>query len=194
MKKEVTMNPRGRIVFFVNLMLIFSFASVSDAAYFVFHKLGNIRSGPGTKYRVIGQLSKETIAEVPATFHDFDASWIPIDSRTKYDHKSKTEKVVYTKWVHKSIGAVVKGGLDDVEKHLAIINSGWPKATRDSILRGEGKKGMTTHMVYYAWGRPDEVKEATGDDGPGEQWVYKRIGSATKYLFFKDSVLTAIQE
>ena len=188
------MNLRGRIVFFVNLMLIFSLPQVSDAAYFVFHKLGNIRSGPGIKYRVIGQLSKETIAEIPASFHDFDASWIPIDARIKYDQKGKTEKVVYTKWVHRSIGGVVRGNIDDVEKHLGIINSGWPKATQDSILKGEVQTGMTTHMVYYAWGRPDEVKEINGDGGPGEQWVYKRSGSETKYLIFKDGVLTAIQE
>ena len=188
------MNSTGRIVFFVNLMLIFSMAQVSDAAYFVFHKLGNIRSGPGTKYRVVGQLSKETIAEIPAAFHDFEASWIPIDSKTKYDQKSNTEKVVYTKWVHRSIGAVVKGGLDDVEKHLAIISSGWPKATQDSILNGEIKTGMTTHMVFYAWGRPDEVNETTGTDGPREQWVYRKSGSMTRYLYFKDGVLTAIEE
>jgi len=188
------MNPRRRIVIFMIVMLVFCFVPVSDAAYFVFHKLGNIRSGPGTKYRVIGQLSKETIAEIPATFHDLDASWIPIDAKTEYDQKSKTEKVVYTKWVYRSIGGVVKGNIDDVEKHLAIINSGWPKATQDSILKGEVKTGMTTHMVYYAWGRPDEVKETTGDDGPGEQWVYKRSDSETKYLIFKDGVLMAIQE
>ena len=188
------MNMRARIVFFVNLVLILSMAPVSDAAYFVFYKLGNIRSGPGTKYRVIGQLSKETIAEIPATFHDFDASWIPIDARSKYDEKSQEEQIVYTKWVHKSIGAVVKGGIDDVEKHLAIINSGWSKATQDSILRGEVKKGMTTHMVYYALGRPDEVNETTGVEGLREQWVYARSGTKTRYLEFKDGVLTGIQE
>ena len=188
------MNFKRRLVIFVIVMLVFCLVPVSDAAYFVFHKLGNIRSGPGTKYRVIGQLSKETIAEIPATFHDFDASWIPIDAKTEYDQKSKSEKIVYTKWVHRSIGGVVKGNIDDVEKHLAIINSGWPKATQDSILKGEVQTGMTTHMVYYAWGRPDEVKETTGDDGPGEQWFYKRSGSETKYLLFKDGVLTAIQE
>ena len=188
------MNPKRRIVIFMIVMLVFCFVPMSEAAYFVFHKQGNIRSGPGTKYRVIGQLSKETIAEIPATFHDFDASWIPIDEKTEYDRKSKTEKIVYTKWVHSSIGGVVRGNIDDVEKHLAIINSGWPKATQDSILKGEVKTGMTTHMVYYAWGRPDQVKETTEDDGPGEQWVYKRSDSETKYLFFKDGVLKAMQE
>ena len=188
------MNPRRRIVIPLIGMLVFCLVSMSDAAYFVFHKLGNIRSGPGTKYRVIGQLSKETIAEIPETFHNFDASWIPIDAKTEYDQKSKTEKTVYTKWVHRSIGGVIKGNIDDVEKHLAIINSGWPKATQDSILKGEVEIGMTTHMVYYALGRPDEVNETTEDDGQGEQWVYKRSGSKTKYLYFKDGVLTAIQE
>ena len=188
------MNPRRRIVIPMIVTLVFCLAPVSDAAYFVFHKLGNIRSGPGTKYRVIGQLSKETIAEIPATFHDFDASWIPIDAKTEYDKKSKTEKIVYTKWVHRSIGGVVQGNIDDVEKHLAILNSGWPKATQDLILKGEVKTGMTTHMVYYAWGRPDEVKETTVEDVPGEQWVYKRSGYKIKYLHFKDGILAAIKE
>lgn len=184
------MNYRGRIVISVVVALVFCLTPVSQAAHFVFQKLGNIRSGPGTKYRVVGQLSKETIAEIPATFHDYDAKWIPIDAKTEYDQKSKAEKVVYTRWVHSSLGVVIPGDLNEVDKYFAIKESGWQKDMQDLVLAGKVVRGMNTHMVFYAWGRPDEVKETTGADGSEEQWVYKRSGSETRHLFFKDGVLT----
>ena len=62
------MVPKRQLIVLVCVVLILGMARVSSAAYFVFNKKGNIRSGPGTKYRVIGQLANETIAEIPDTF------------------------------------------------------------------------------------------------------------------------------
>jgi hypothetical protein len=69
---------------------ILSHISLCNAAYFVFHKAGNIRSIPSPKYRVIGQVSNETIVQIPDTFDDYDATWIPIDAKIEYDEKAKT--------------------------------------------------------------------------------------------------------
>ncbi len=184
---------KGRLIVLMNVILIFSVISVCNAAYFVFTKKGNIRSGPGTKYRVIGQLAKETISEIPDTFTNYDATWIAIDAKTKYNKITKTEKVVYTKWVHRSLGVVIKGDIDDVEKYLAIKESGWPKKMQDLVLAGKVEIGMTTHMVYYAWGRPDAVNESPTSDDTKEEWIYKRPGTEVRYLYFEDGLLTEIK-
>ena len=184
------MRARKSVIVFGCIMVLLCIVPVSKAAYFVFNKKGNIRSGPGTQYRVIGQLAKETIAEIPDTFTDYDGKWIAIDSKTKYDKKTNANKVVYTKWVHRSLGVVIKGDIDEVDKYFAIKESGWPKEMQDLVLAGKVVVGMNTHMVFYAWGRPDQVKEASGAEGTTEMWVYEKEGSTKKHLHFSDGILT----
>jgi hypothetical protein len=187
------MRELEKLSILVTLALVLNMTSVAHGAYFVFEKLGNIRSGPGTKYRVIGQLSKETVVEIPSSFSDFDAAWIPIDARIERNQATKSEKVVYTKWTHRSLGAVVRGDLDDVDKYLAIRSSGWKTEIQELVLKGRLKPGMTTHMVFYAWGRPDEIIETSTPDGASEQWVYKKSTGQTRYLYFKDGLLIRTQ-
>jgi hypothetical protein len=193
-EKVSEMTEQRKLIAFVTVILILYLTSVCNAAYFVFHKAGNIRSGPSTKYRVIGQVSNETIVQIPNTFDDYDATWIPIDAKIEYDKKAKTEEVFYTKWVHTSLGAVVKGEIQDVEKYLAMKSFGWSNEIQELILKGELKTGMTTHMVFYAWGRPNAINETTTPDGVREQWVYEQPGSKTQYLYFENGLLTAIQK
>lgn len=188
------MREQVKLIAFVTVISILCLTSVCNAAYFVFHKAGNIRSGPSTKYRVIGQVSNETIVQIPDTFDDYDATWIPIDAKIEYDEKAKTEEVFYTKWVHKTLGVVVKGEIQDVEKYLAIKSFEWPNEIQELILKGELKTGMTTHMVFYAWGRPDAINESASPDGVREQWLYKQPRSKTRYLYFQNGLLTAIQK
>jgi hypothetical protein len=174
-------------------MLLLGMIAETQAAYFVFKKKGNIRSGPGTNYRVIGQLAKETIAEIPDTFTDYEAKWIAIDAKTKIDSKTKSEKVVYTKWVHRSLGVVIQGDLDDVDNYFAIRESGWPEDIQELILAGKIEIGMSTHMVYYAWGKPDAVNESLDLDDQKEEWIYKRIGGKTRHLYFEDDILKTLK-
>jgi hypothetical protein len=181
------MVPKRKLTVLVCVVLILGVVRVSGAAYFVFNKKGNIRSGPGTKYRVIGQLANETIAEIPDTFTDYEAKWIAIDAKTGSDKQTKAEKVVYTKWVHRSLGVVIKGDINEVDKYFAIKESGWSKETQELVLAGKVKVGMTTHMVFYALGKPDEVTES----GSGKQkWVYQKPGTQPHHLYFEDGVLT----
>jgi hypothetical protein len=181
------MVPRRQLLILVCVVLILGVVRVSAAAYFVFSKKGNIRSGPGTKYRVIGQLAKETIAEIPDTFTDYEAKWIAIDAKTGSDKQAKAVKVIYTKWVHRSLGVVIEGDINEVDKYFAIKESGWPKEMQDLILAGKVEVGMTTHMVFYALGRPDEVTES---GTAKQQWVYKKSGTQPLHLYFEDGVLT----
>jgi len=187
------MRGRKHIIVLACIMLLFGIVAETEAAYFVFSKKGNIRSGPGTKYRVIGQLAKETIAEIPDTFTDYEAKWIAIDAKTKIDNKTKSEKVVYTKWAHRSLGVVIRGDINDVDNYFAIKESGWPEDMQELILAGKVEIGMTTHMVFYAWGRPDAVNESLNLDDQKQEWIYKRIGGKTRHLYFEDDILKTLK-
>ena len=181
------MLSKRQLIILVCGVLILGLVQIAGAAYFVFTKKGNIRSGPGTKYRVIGQLAKETIAEIPDTFTDYEAKWIAIDAKVGYDKQTKAEKVVYTKWVHRSLGVVIKGDINEVDKYFAIKESGWSKEMQELVLAGKVKLGMSTHMVFYALGKPDEVTESGSDK---QQWVYRKPGTQALHLSFENDVLT----
>jgi len=187
------MKVRNHIIVYACIMLLLGISAETEAAYFVFRKKGNIRSGPGTKYRVIGQLAKETIAEIPDSFTDYEAKWIAIDAKTKLDKITKGEKVVYTKWVHRSLGVVIQGDLDEVDKYFAIKESGWPEDMQELILEGKVVIGMNTHMVFYALGRPDAVNESLNLEDEKQEWVYKRPDGETQHLYFEDGVLKEIK-
>ena len=188
------MNGRNLTIVFACIMPLLFLGGKTEAAYFVFTKKGNIRSGPGTKYRVIGQLAKETIAEIPETFTDYEARWIAIDAKTELNKKTKVEKVVFTKWAHSSLGVVIQGDLDQVDKYFAIKESGWPKEMQDLILAGKVVVGMNPHMVFYAWGRPDTVNESLNPDDQKQEWIYKRPGGKTLHLYFEDGLLTGMKD
>ena len=187
------MTQKWLLMIFVSILLMIPIAPSSNAAYFVFNKKGNIRSGPGTKNRVIGQLAKETIAEIPDTFNDYEAKWIAIDAKTELDKKTKAEKVVFTKWVHRSLGVVIQGDLNEVDKYFAVKESGWPKEMQDLVLAGKVDIGMTTHMVFYAWGRPDQVRETNESDETSEMWIYEKRGPKRQYLHFRDGILATVK-
>ena len=185
---------RKYMIVLAGIMLLLGIVAETQASYFVFTKKGNVRSGPGTTYRVIGQLAKETIAEIPQGFTDYQAKWIAIDAKTVFDNKTKAEKVVFTKWVYRSLGVVIQGDLDEVDKYFAVKESGWPKEMQDLILAGKVVVGMNTHMVYYAWGRPDAVNESLNMDDKKEEWTYQRPDGKTLHLYFEDGLLTNIKD
>lgn len=60
--------------------------------------------------------------------------------------------------------------------------------------KGEPIIGMTaTQAEKTTWGYPDKVNATTSINGKSEQWVYRR-GAASKYLYFKNGILTTIQD
>lgn len=187
------MIARTQMIVLACIMLLLGIVAETQASYFVFTKKGNVRSGPGTKYRVIGQLAKETIAEIPDTFTDYEAKWIAIDAKTVVDNKTKAKKVVYTKWVYRSLGVVIQGDLDEVDKYFAVKESGWPREMQDLVLAGKVVVGMNTHMVYYAWGKPEAVNDSLNSDAQKQEWIYKRSDGKTRHLYFNDDILKTIK-
>ena len=183
------MKARSQTIVLAGIIALFFLCAKTEGAYFVFTKKGNVRSGPGTKYRVIGQLAQETIAEIPHSFAEYEAKGIAIDAKAELDKNTRTEKVVFTKWVHRSLGVVIRGDLDEVDKYFAIKDSGWPQEMQDLVLAGKVVAGMNTHMVFYAWGRPNAVNEALNLDDKKQEWIYNRPGGKTLHLYFQDDIL-----
>ena len=58
------------------------------------------------------------------------------------------------------------------------------------ILQGKVEIGFTKKMCREAWGEPKSTNTTTTAGNVHEQWVY----SASRYLYFDNGVLTAIQE
>ena len=64
----------------------------------------------------------------------------------------------------------------------------------ERAARKEPKIGMTKTEAYKSsWGYPDKENVTTSVNGTSEQWVYRR-GSNSKYLYFKNDILTTIQD
>jgi hypothetical protein len=57
-------------------------------------------------------------------------------------------------------------------------------------LQGSVKIGWNKELCREAWGEPNSINRTTTTYGVHEQWVY----STSRYLYFDDGVLTAIQE
>lgn len=69
-----------------------------------------------------------------------------------------------------------------------------PSAKPDPPQKEEPKIGMSADEVRSStWGSPSEINKTTTQYGVSEQWVY-RTYSKTKYIYFDDGVVTAIQE
>jgi hypothetical protein len=60
--------------------------------------------------------------------------------------------------------------------------------TWKKILEGTVQIGMTKEMCKLSWGNPKSVNETITAGKTSEQWVYEK-----NYLYFENSVLTAIQ-
>lgn len=61
------------------------------------------------------------------------------------------------------------------------------------IVNGNIKLGYTTTMCLEAWGTPIDKNISKGVWGTHEQWIYKKKGKS-KYLYFENNILTAIDE
>lgn len=57
------------------------------------------------------------------------------------------------------------------------------------IQNGKVVTGMTKKECELSWGKPDDINKTTIGNTISEQWVY----SSTRYLYFKNGLLTAIQ-
>ena len=67
---------------------------------------------------------------------------------------------------------------------------------RERSSRKEPRIGMSADAALKSnWGHPDDVNKTVNAYGVSEQWVYRGLGySKGRYLYFKNGILTSIQD
>ena len=67
---------------------------------------------------------------------------------------------------------------------------------REMSSRKEPRIGMSADAaINSSWGYPDDVNKTVNAYGVSEQWVYRGLGySKGRYLYFKNGILTSMQE
>lgn len=62
--------------------------------------------------------------------------------------------------------------------------------------RKDPKVGMSASVALNSsWGKPDDINKTVNAYGVSEQWVYRGTGYAkSRYLYFKNGVLTSMQD
>ena len=67
---------------------------------------------------------------------------------------------------------------------------------RERSSRKEPRIGMSADAALKSsWGHPDDVNKTVNAYGVSEQWVYRGTGFAkNRYLYFKNGILTSMQE
>lgn len=63
----------------------------------------------------------------------------------------------------------------------------------DAVRRREVMLGMSKRQAERAWGEPDRINPTTSRQGHREQWVYRRAGGRSQYLYFENGELVTIQ-
>lgn len=72
-------------------------------------------------------------------------------------------------------------------------NPSWSNEACNTIAKNEIFIGMHKDQVIRAWGKPHQINTTTGSYGHHEQWVM-RDSINTDYLYFKNDILTTIQQ
>ncbi|OTG79417.1 hypothetical protein [Acinetobacter sp. ANC 4648] len=68
------------------------------------------------------------------------------------------------------------------------------RESAERAARKEPKIGMIkTEAEKSTWGYPDKINTTTTASGVNEQWVYKWGKYQSRYLYFKNNILTTIQ-
>ncbi len=69
----------------------------------------------------------------------------------------------------------------------------WSNKVWDHIKKNSVFIGMNEDMVILSWGSPKRKNKSTYSWGTWDQWVYEIPYDGTKYLYFKNGILTSIQ-
>jgi len=75
-----------------------------------------------------------------------------------------------------------------VKNHHALS-----KRTKNDILKGLIRIGMTKEQATASWGRPQDINRSVGSWGVHEQWIYGEFPHST-YVYFDNGKLTSWQD
>ena len=82
------------------------------------------------------------------------------------------------------------------EKAKELAKYRYEVEMRERSSRKEPRIGMSADAaINSSWGYPDDVNKTVNAYGVSEQWVYRGLGySKGRYLYFKNGILTSMQE
>ena len=82
------------------------------------------------------------------------------------------------------------------EKAKELAKYRYEVEMRERSSRKEPRIGMSADAaINSSWGYPDDVNKTVNAYGVSEQWVYRGGGySKGRYLYFKNGILTSMQE
>ncbi|MFG0593601.1 DUF4124 domain-containing protein [Delftia sp. WSY_9] len=63
----------------------------------------------------------------------------------------------------------------------------------DAMISGKVMRGMSESQVKNSWGSPTKINKTIGSNGVNEQWVYRRGGGVSQYVYLENGVVTSIQ-
>lgn len=76
------------------------------------------------------------------------------------------------------------------QQRIQVLVDKYGESNVNLARQGKVKIGWNKELCKEAWGEPRSVNKTTTAYGVHEQWVY----STSRYLYFDDGILTAIQE
>ncbi len=69
----------------------------------------------------------------------------------------------------------------------------WSEEEGIKILKGEAFLGMNQDQALAVFGAPSDIKRTITGYGSNEQWIYENSNFSTIYIYFKNGLLTTIQ-
>jgi len=109
--------------------------------------------------------------------------------REDYNKKQKNDAIA-AKQKKESDQAKAKEKEEKEQQHIQALVAKYGQSNVDLARQGKVKIGWNKELCKEAWGEPQSINKTTTAYGVHEQWVY----STSRYLYFDDGVLTAIQE
>jgi hypothetical protein len=123
-----------------------------------------------------------------AKLHNEDFPYIAIMENDELGKSFVRLRDIQSKYEFKTIEEYEKE-LANFEIHTNTLIEEYGQENAELILQKKIAIGFTKEMCRESWGAPREIVKTIDASGEKEQWVYDN-----EYLFFKDDVLTEIQQ
>ena len=109
--------------------------------------------------------------------------------REDYDKKQKNDAIAAKK-KNEANQAKAKERQEKEQQRIQVLVDKYGQSNVNLARQGKVKIGWNKELCIEAWGKPRSVNKTTTAYGVHEQWAY----STSRYLYFDDGILTAIQE
>lgn len=111
--------------------------------------------------------------------------------KQKSEEKRVLEESITKKYGKQYAKFLINQDKSNIERFFYLAEK-YGKQNAKHIMEKSVTIGWSKSMCKEAWGEPTKINRSVGSWGVHEQWVYKYSHKAS-YLYFRDGVLTSIQ-